>query len=122
MQRHSRLEQDVKVALSQIISYEVKDPSVSGLICVTDVKITPDQKYAKVYISIFGKKNKDKVIVALKKATGFIKCELGRRVRMRNIPDITFEIDNSMEYGNYMDKVINKVIEEDNKNHKGCEE
>ena len=116
MQRHERLEQDVKVALSRIITYEVKDPEVDGLISVTDVKITPDQKYAKVFISIYGKKNKEKVINALKKASGFIKLELGKSVRMRNMPLLQFEVDDSIEYGNYMDKVINKVIENDKKN------
>ena len=116
MQRHERLEQDVKIALSDIIMNEVKEPSVTGLISVTDVKITPDQKYAKVYVSIFGKENKNKVIEALKKATGFIKRELGRRVRMRNMPDITFELDNSMEYGEHMDRVIKEVMEKDNMN------
>ena len=55
MQRHERLEQDVKYALSNIIMNEVKEPSVTGLISVTDVNITPDQKYAKVYVSVFGK-------------------------------------------------------------------
>lgn len=116
MQRHERLEQDVKIALSDIILNEVKEPSVTGLISVTDVKITPDQKYAKVYISIFGKQNKTKVIDALKKASGFIKMELGRRVRMRNIPALIFELDDSMEYGAHMDKVINEVIKKDNEN------
>jgi len=116
MQRHERLEQDVKIALSDIILNEVKEPSVTGLISVTDVKITPDQKYAKVYISIFGKQNKTKVIDALKKASGFIKKELGRRVRMRNIPALLFELDDSMEYGAHMDKVINEVIKKDNEN------
>ena len=116
MQRHERLEQDVKIALSDIIMNEVKEPSVTGLISVTDVKITPDQKYAKVYVSIFGKQNKNKVVDALKKATGFIKKELGKRVRMRNMPDITFELDNSMEYGEHMDRVIKEVIEKDNMN------
>lgn len=115
MQRHERLEQDVRVALSDIIMNEVKEPSVTGLISVTDVKITPDQKYAKVYVSIYGKCNKNKVIDALRKATGFIKKELGRRVRMRNMPDITFELDNSMEYGEHMDKVIKEVMNQDNK-------
>lgn len=114
MQRHERLEQDVKIALSDIIMNEVKEPSVTGLISVTDVKITPDQKYAKVYVSIYGKENKKKVIDALIKATGFIKKELGGRVRMRNMPDITFELDNSMEYGEHMDRVIKEVINQDN--------
>ena len=116
MQRHERLEQDVNVALSRISANQVKDPEVDGLISVTDVKITPDQKYAKVFISIYGKKNKEKVINALKKASGFIKLELGKSVRMRNMPLLQFEVDDSIEYGNYMDKVINKVIENDNKN------
>ena len=115
MQRHERLEQDTKVALSEIITYEVKNPSVTGLISVTDVKITPDQKYAKVYVSIFGKCNKNKVLEALKKATGFIKMELGKRVRMKNMPAITFELDDSMEYGAHMDKVIKEVMDRDNK-------
>lgn len=117
MQRHERLEQDVKIALSNIITYEVKEPSVTGLISVTDVKITPDQKYAKVYISIFGKQNKQKVIDALKKATGFIKLELGKRVRMRNIPSIIFELDDSIEYGDHMDKLIDEVIRNDEEKH-----
>lgn len=115
MQKHQRLEQDVKVALSNIITYDVKEPSVTGLISVTDVKITPDQKYAKVYISVFGKQNKEKVIEALKKATGFIKTELGRKVRMRNIPSLQFELDDSIEYGAYMDKVIDEVMKKDGK-------
>ena len=114
MQRHERLEQDVKIALSDIIMNEVKEPSVTGIISVTDVKITPDQKYAKVYVSVFGKTNKQKVIDALTKATGFIKKELGKRVRMRNMPSIIFELDDSMEYGAHMDKVIKEVIEKDN--------
>ena len=116
MQRHQRLEQDVKVALSNIITYDVKEPSVTGLISVTDVKITPDQKYAKVFVSVFGKQNKEKVIEALKKATGFIKSELGRKVRMRNIPSLQFELDDSIEYGAYMDKVIDEVIKKDEEN------
>ena len=116
MQRHQRLEQDVKVALSNIITYDVKEPSVTGLISVTDVKITPDQKYAKVFVSVFGKQNKEKVIEALKKATGFIKSELGRKVRMRNIPSLQFELDDSIEYCAYMDKVIDEVIKKDEEN------
>lgn len=113
MQKHQRLEQDVKVALSDIILNDVKEPSVTGLISVTDVKITPDQKYAKVYVSVFGKQNKQKTIDALKKATGFIKGMLGKKVRMRNIPAITFELDDSMEYGAHMDKIIDEVIKKD---------
>ena len=113
MQRHERLEQDVKIALSNIITYEVKEPSVTGLISVTDVKITPDQKYGKVYVSIFGKENKQKVIDALNDSKGFIRTELGRRVKFMNVPALTFVLDDSMEYGAHMDKLIDEVIKKD---------
>lgn len=116
MQRHERLEQDIKVALSNIITYEVKEPGVSGMISVTDVKLTPDQKYATTYVSIYGKNNKEKVLEALKKAKGYIKSSLAKKVRMRNIPEIIFKLDNSMEYGEYMDKVIDEVIKNDSRN------
>lgn len=115
MQKHERLEQDAKIALSEIIMYDVKNPSVTGMISVTDVKITPDQKYAQVYISVFGKKNKDSVIEALKKASGYIRSELGKRVRMRNVPSLVFKLDDSIEYGAYMDQVIKNVIDSDKK-------
>lgn len=114
MQRHERLEKDIKASMSHIISYEVKEPEVTGMISVTSVKVTPDQKYMTVYVSIYGKKNKEKVLDALKKAKGFIKSSLAKKVKMRNIPEITFKLDNSMEYGEYMDKVIDEVIKKDN--------
>lgn len=114
MQRHERIQQDVKVALSKIIGYEIKNPSVTGLISVTDVEITPDLKYAKVYISIFGRQNKEKVLDALKQSSGFIRSNLGTKVRMRNIPMLTFVIDDSIEYGSHMEKVIKEVMGKEN--------
>ena len=117
MQRHERLEQDTKVALSKIISYELKNPSVTGIISVTDVKITKDQKYAKIYVSIFGKKNKKEVIEALSASSGFIKLNLGKMVKFRNIPSLEFIVDNSMEYGMNMDKLIDEVIKKDGNNN-----
>ncbi len=114
MQRHERLEQDVKVALSHIIMYEVKNPSVTGMISVTDVKITSDQKYAKVYVSVFGKQNKNKVIEALKSSSGFIRGMLGKKVKMRNIPELIFNLDDSLEYGSYMDKKIDEITQNKN--------
>ena len=114
MQRKERLEQDVKLALSNIINYEVKNKEVSGLISVTDVNITPDQKYATVYVSVFVK-NPEKVLEGLKSSTGFIKNSLSKKVKLRLIPDITFKIDDSMNYGARMDKIIDEVIKNDEK-------
>ena len=116
MKRHERLEQDVKVALSNIISYEVKSASVAdSILSVTDVSITPDQKYAKVFISAFGKSNKSKIIESLNKVSGYIRGSLGSKVKMRNVPALTFVLDDSVEYGAHMDKVINEVIKKDTK-------
>ena len=106
MQKKERLEQDVKLAISKIISQELKNPSVTGLISVTDVKITPDQKYAKVFVSIFGAKSKVKTFKALEESKSFIRSMLAKMVKMRNIPEITFAMDDSLEYGAHMDKVF----------------
>ena len=113
MERNKRLEQDAKLALSNIINYEVKNKDVDGLISVTDVKITPDQKYMTVYVSIFGK-NKSKVLEGLNKSNGFIKNMLSSKVKFRIMPEITFKIDDSMEYGAKMDKLIDEVVKKDN--------
>lgn len=112
MQRIDRLEQDTRLALSNIINYEVKNPNVDGLISVTDVKITPDQKYATVYVSVYGK-NTAKVLQGLKDSTGFIKNALSKKVKFRIIPEITFKLDDSISYGAKMDKLIDEVIKND---------
>ncbi len=109
MIRMERLEQDVRLALSKIISEELKNPAVTGLISVTTVKITPDEKYAKVYVSVYNSKSKKKTVEALTKAAKFIRGSLSRKVKMRNTPELTFVLDDSLEYGSYMDKVINEL-------------
>ena len=106
MQRHERLEQDVKIALSDIIMNEVKEPSVTGLISVTDVKITPDQKYAKVYVSLLNSKNEEKTIEALKSSAGFIRSLIAKRINLRITPELVFEKDDSMEYGMKIDSIL----------------
>lgn len=114
MQKHERLEEDSKIALSQIISYEVKHPDVTGLISVTRVQITPDQKYAKVYVSIFNNNDKKKVLSALQASGNFIRYELGQKVKMRNVPKLTFALDDSIEYGAYMNRVIQELKDKEN--------
>jgi len=112
MQKHERLEQDTKRALTVIISEELKNPDVTGLISVTDVKITPDQKYAKVFVSIYNVKDKESVLAALKKCSKFIRGGISRHVKMRNTPELTFVIDNSLEYGSHMDQVFKAMAEQ----------
>ena len=112
MQKHERLQQDVKLAISKIISEELKNPEVTGLVSVTDVKITPDQKYAKIFVSIYGAKSKTKSFKGLEKSKAFIRSALARKVKMRNIPELTFAMDDSLEYGAHMDKIFQDLKEE----------
>lgn len=114
MQRHERLEEDVKLAISDIISREVKHPDVKGIISITKVHITPDNKYAKIYVSIFNVDDKSKVLNAIKKSNGFIKFELSKRVQMKYMPALEFVLDDSMDYGSHMDKIINSLQDEEN--------
>lgn len=109
MQKHERLQQDVKRALTTIISEELKSPNVTGLISITDVKVTPDQKYAKVFVSIYNVNDKESVLLGLMKCAKFIRGSLSRHVKMRNTPELTFVLDDSLEYGSHMNEVFKNL-------------
>lgn len=96
--------------LSRIISREIKDPRINPMTSVVDVEVTPDLKYCKVYISVLG--NADSVkstYEGLISATSYIRRELAHSVNLRNTPEITFIMDQSIEYGVTMSKKIDDV-------------
>ena len=95
---------------SQIISYQLKNPNVTGLISVTKVKVTNDLKYAKVYVSILNSKNLKETMEGLKKSSGFIRSELARKINLRNTPEILFELDDSLEYGAKIDSILKEIM------------
>lgn len=109
--RNNRLSGEMRRVISDVIRNEVKDPRISDLLSVTDVHVTDDLKYAKVYISVYG--DIDESLKALKSASGFIRREVGKRIKMRITPELIFEKDDSIEKGIYMSSLINKVIEEE---------
>ena len=113
--RLGRVNEELMKALSQIITYELKNPDVTGMISVTRVKVTPDLKYAKVYVSIFNSKNIKDTMEGLKKSSGFIRTELAKRINLRNTPELIFEIDDSMEYGAKIDSILKEILPEENK-------
>ena len=104
--RLNRINEELKKELSQIISYELKNPEATGMISVTKVKITPDLKYAKVYVSILNSKSDEKTMEALKKSAGFIRSQIAKRVNLRITPELVFEKDDSMEYGMKIDSIL----------------
>ena len=108
--RIGRIDEEYRKELSQIIGYELKNPNVTGMISVTKVKVTPDLKYAKVYVSILNSKNIKETMEGLKKSAGFIRSELAKRINLRNTPELIFEIDDSMEYGAKIDSILKEIL------------
>lgn len=110
--RLNRINEELKKELSQIINYELKNPNVTGMISVTKAKITPDFKYAKVYVSILNSKNIQKTMEGLKESSGFIRSQIAKTINLRITPELVFEIDDSLEYGERIDSILSKLKKE----------
>lgn len=111
MDRTVRISEEMKREISAIIQSELKDPRLSHLISVTNAKVTKDLRYAKVYVSIMGNdEEKKNALEGLKSAAGFIRREVGHRIQLRYTPEIQFELDNSIEHGAYISKLINDAV------------
>ena len=117
--RLNRINEELKKELSTVLNYELKNPNVTGMLSVTKVKITPDFKYAKVYVSILNSKNINKTMEGLKESSGFIRSRLAKTVNLRITPELVFEIDDSLEYGARIDSILKDLniskTESDNK-------
>ena len=110
--RLGRIDEEYKKEISQIIGFELKNSSITGMISVTKVKVTSDLKYAKVYVSILNSKNLKETMEGLKKSSGFIRSELARKINLRNTPEILFELDDSLEYGAKIDSILKDIIKD----------
>lgn len=108
--KNIRINGEVQKELSKIISRELKDPRIHPMTTVTSVEVAPDLKTCKAYISVFGNEEAGKdTIAGLKSAVGFIRSQLAKSVNLRNTPEIRFVLDNSIEYGVRMTKLIDDV-------------
>ena len=108
--RFNRIDEELKKEISNIISFDLKNPNVTGMISVTKAKVTPDLKYAKVYVSILNSKNTKETLAALKKSSGFVRTEVAKRINLRITPEIIFVLDDSMEYGERIDKILKEIL------------
>ena len=107
--RVGRVGEQIKKEISQIIQYDMKDPRI-GFVTVTAVKVSGDLSQATVYISILG--NQDAVrdsLLALEKAKGHIRSEIGKRIRLRHTPELIFKIDESIAYGNKIEGLLRDI-------------
>ncbi len=109
--KNTRINGEVQKELSRIISREIKDPRIHPMTTVTDVFVTPDLKECKAYISVLGDAEAQAdTLAGLKSAAGYIRRELARSINLRNTPEITFFMDQSIEYAINMSKKIDDVI------------
>lgn len=107
--RLNRINEELKKELSQVLNYELKNPNVTGMLSVTRVKITPDFKYAKVYVSILNSKNIKKTMEGLKESSGFLRSKLAKTINLRITPELVFELDDSLEYGARIDSILKDI-------------
>ena len=96
--------------IADIIMRKIKDPRV-GFVTVTGVDLTDDLKIARVYISCLRDEEKDVTLDILNSAKSFIRSEVGRRVRMKVLPSVEFRIDESLGYGDRIDKLLKDIKE-----------
>lgn len=99
----------IRVEISEILLRELKDPRI-GFITITKVAVSDDLRIAKIYYSVFGgEREKEESYKGLESAKGYIKRELGRRMRLKYMPDITFMFDDSLEYGEHIEELLRDV-------------
>ena len=110
--RTDRISEEVKKELSSVIR-ELKDPRIPMMTSVVKVDVTNDLRYAKAYISVMGSDEEKKdAIKGLTAAAGFIRREIGSRIKLRCVPEFSFVIDTTIEYGAHINKLLNDISKE----------
>ena len=113
--KNTRINGEVLKELSTIIRNEIKDPRIHPMTSVMAVEVAPDLKTCKAYISVLGEKEaKEATIKGLNSAEGYIRRQLAKNLNLRNTPEIRFILDESIEYGVNMSKLIDDVTKKDN--------
>lgn len=112
--KNTRINGEVQRVLAEIIRGEIKDPRISPWTSVVNVEVAPDLKSCKAWISVLGgEEARNSTLQGLKSAEGFIRRQLAKLVNLRNTPEITFVMDQSIEYGVNMSRRIDEVIAQD---------
>lgn len=111
--RLDRVNEELKKNISHIITFELQNSKVTGMISVTKVKITPDFRYAKVYVSLLNSKSVGKTMEGLKESSGYIRSQIAKTMNLRVTPELSFEIDDSAEYGDRIDRILKEINHKD---------
>jgi len=108
--RHERIAEEILHELSAMLEGELHDPRISVMATVTEVRVTPDLKSARIYVSVrAGEKEQSATLAALASASGYIRGELGQRLRMRRSPELQFVLDLSEEYGERIERLLRET-------------
>lgn len=111
--KNTRINGEVLRELADIIRGEIKDPRINPMTSVVTVEVAPDLKTCKAYVSVLGDGQSQKdTLAGLRSAEGYIRRELAHRINLRNTPEITFVLDQSIEYGVRMSKMIDEVTKD----------
>jgi len=108
-QRIDRISEEVRREVDAIIREQLHDPRIRGTFSVTRADVTRDLRYAKVHISVLEEADREPMMAALKKASGYVRRELGKRMIIRYAPEILFEPDHNIEYGVHIANVLKQV-------------
>lgn len=107
--RTDRISEEIKKELSSVIR-DLKDPRIPMMTSVVNVNVTNDLRYAKAFISVMGSDEEKKgAIKGLQAASGFIRREIGSRIKLRCVPEFSFELDTTIEYGAHINKLLNDI-------------
>jgi len=112
--RCDRVSEQIQRELAELIRLEIKDPSI-GLVTLTGVEVSPDYAHAKVYFSTLDDAHLSDILSGLKRAAGFLRHELGRRIRLHHLPELHFEYDASVAQGVRLSTLIDEAVESDHK-------
>lgn len=111
--RSNRVAEQMKKELGEIIARKLKDPRI-GFVTVTDVEVTGDLQQATVFITVLGDDRKRReTLKGLTQAKGFMRTEIGQRIRLRKTPELMFELDKSFDYGNKIDNLLRQIKTEE---------
>lgn len=110
--RMNKIDEELKKEISNIISTELKNPHLTGLISVTKVKTTPDLRFARVYVTMINEKSKKENLSILKQSSGYIRSTMAKRINLRYTPELIFEFDDSLEYGSRIDEILKNITKD----------
>lgn len=112
--RIDKIENLIKEEISLIFLFKLQNLG-SGLITITSVRVSPDLKTAKIYISIFEKERREKVLEKIRSKTKFIRSELASRITIKFVPELKFFLDDTLDYVEKIEGLIKKIHENDDK-------